>query len=55
MPALHEIDAVAKPDSWADLIAVIEATATPFSSMLPKRAKPNQVVHHWQCKKFKNI
>lgn len=55
MPSLHEIDAVAKPDSWADLIAVVESDKTPFTSMLPKRAKANQVVHQWQCKKFKNI
>ena len=55
MPALHEIDAVAKPDSWADLIAIVESDKTPFTSMLPKRQKANQVVHHWQCKKLKNI
>tara|TARA_R110002167_G_scaffold337245_3_gene544696 strand:- start:12651 stop:13676 length:1026 start_codon:yes stop_codon:yes gene_type:complete len=55
MPSLHEIDALAKPDSWADLIAVVESDKTPFTSMLKKVAKPNQVVHQWQCKKFKNI
>ena len=54
MPALHEKDAVAKPDSWADLMAVVESDKTPFTSMLPKRKKASQVVHHWQCKKFPN-
>mgnify|MGYP001285947998 FL=1 len=54
MPALHEINAVAKPDSWADLIAVVESDKTPFTSMINKRKKANQVVHRWQCKKFAN-
>jgi hypothetical protein len=55
MPALFEKDAVAKPDSWADLISVVESDKTPFTSMLPKRKKASQAVHQWQCKKFPDI
>ncbi|SVE16564.1 uncharacterized protein METZ01_LOCUS469418, partial [marine metagenome] len=55
MPALHEKDATSKPDSIADLIAVVESDKTPFTSMLPKRKKASQVVHQWQCKKFPDI
>ena len=55
MPALHEKDALAKPDSWADLMVVVESDKTPFTAMLPKRKKANQVVQHWQCKKFQDV
>ncbi|MDB4312094.1 DUF5309 domain-containing protein [bacterium] len=53
MPAMFEVDQVGKKESLADLIANVEAAATPFSSMLPKRAKPIQVEHSWQVKSYR--
>jgi len=52
MPALYEANQVGKRESLADLISVVEAQATPFSSMVPKRKKPNQVQHQWQAKSY---
>ncbi len=52
MAQLFEKDAVAKPQEWADLIANVESDATPFTSMIRKRKRPNQVLHYWQCKKY---
>lgn len=55
MPALHEIDAVNKPDDWANLISIVESDKTPFTSMIRKRKEPNQVIHRWQAKKFPDV
>jgi hypothetical protein len=55
MPALHEIDAVNKPDDWANLISIVESDKTPFTSMIRKKKEPNQVVHRWQAKKFPDV
>jgi len=52
MAQLFEKDAVAKPQEWANLIANIESDATPFTSMIAKRKRPNQMLHYWQCKKY---
>jgi len=53
MPALFEKNQVGKRESLADLIACAEATTTPFSSMLKKRPKVDNMLHTWQVKKLK--
>jgi len=52
MPAMYEADQVGKRESLADIIANVEAIATPFTSMLAKRKKPLQVLHDWQVKAY---
>lgn len=49
---LFERNQVGKRESLADLIACVEAAETPFTSMLAKRKKPNQVLHDWQVKAY---
>lgn len=46
---------VGKPDSWADMVAVVESDKLQFTSMVGKRMKPSQVVHKWQVKHYKKI
>jgi len=53
MPALVERDQVGKREQLADIIANVEAEATPFTSMLPKRSKPNQTKIDWQAKAYR--
>jgi hypothetical protein len=53
MPALFERTQVGKRESLADMIAVADAAATPFTSMAAKRAKVNNMLHTWQVKKLK--
>jgi len=52
MAALFEVDQVGKRDSLADLVSCVEAEACPFSSMMQKRSKPSQRLHHWQAKNY---
>lgn len=52
MPEAFEADQVGKRQSLADLIANIEAQATPYTSMAQKRERPKQKIHHWQAKKY---
>lgn len=52
MPALFEKDQVGKKDSLAELISCVEVESTPLTSMIQKRAKPNQSKHHWQLKSY---
>ena len=55
MAILYEKDAVAKPTDWADLISVVESESTPFTSMIQKRTKPQQVLHYWQAKAYPEV
>lgn len=49
---MYEADQIGKRESLADLIANVEAIATPFTSMLAKRKKPTQVLHDWQVEAY---
>lgn len=52
MPEAFEADQVGKRQSLADLIANIEAQATPYTSMAQKRERPKQKLHQWQAKAY---
>lgn len=52
MAMAFEAEQVGKRQSWANIIANIQSQATPFTSMVEKRAKPSQVLHSWQVKKY---
>lgn len=52
MPQAFEADQIGKRQSLADLIANIQSEATPYTSMIQKRAKPAQVLHSWQVKAY---
>ena len=52
MPAAFEDVQVGKRQSLADLIANIEAQATPYTSMAQKRERPKQKLHQWQAKAY---
>lgn len=52
MPAAFEAQLVGKRPSWANIIANVEAEATPYTSMVEKRSKPAQVLHSWQVKSY---
>lgn len=52
MPQLLESNQVGVRESLADLIAVAESDATPYTSMLEKRKKPINVIHDWQVKSY---
>lgn len=52
MAQLLESNQVGVRESLADLIAVAESDATPYTSMLEKRKKPINVVHDWQVKAY---
>lgn len=49
---IFEASQVGKRQSLANLIANIEADATPYTSMLDKREKPKQSVHQWQVESY---
>jgi hypothetical protein len=49
---LYEKNQVGVRESLADLIANVEAQATPFTSMAAKRKKPNNKIHDWQVKAY---
>lgn len=53
MAQAMELDQVGKRESLADLIANVEADATPYTSMLAKRKKPGDVEHSWQVKGYR--
>lgn len=42
-----------KRESLADLIAVAESSKTPYSSMLAKRKRPDEMDHSWQMKGYR--
>jgi hypothetical protein len=52
MPALSDAVQVGKRESLADLIANVEAQATPYTSMIDKRKRPKQKLHSWQLKGY---
>lgn len=53
MAQVMESTQVGKRESLADLIAVADSSATPYTSMLPKRKRPDQMDHSWQMKKYR--
>lgn len=53
MAQVFEQTQVGKRESFADLIAVAESEKTPYTSMLPKRKRPNQMDHSWQMKGYR--
>lgn len=55
MAQMTEQDQVAKRESLADLIAVAESDKTPYSSMLQKRKRPDQMDHSWQMKAYRVV
>lgn len=55
MPAAFEVTQAGQKPSWANLIANIQAAATPYTSMIAKRKKPAQVLHNWQVKSYPTI
>lgn len=52
MPGITDAVQVGKRESLADLIANIEAQATPYSSMCDKRKRPKQKIHTWGVKGY---
>lgn len=52
MPALTEANQTGKREALADLIANIQSSATPYTSMLNKRKRPNQKLQTWQVKTY---
>ena len=52
MPGLYEKDQIGQRESLSDLIANVEADATPFTSMLQKRKRPLQAIHDHQVKAY---
>jgi len=53
MSAVIEQTQVGKRESFADLIAVAESEKTPYTSMLDKRKRPDQMDHSWQMKGYR--
>jgi hypothetical protein len=49
---LMETNQVGKRESLADIIAVAESDATPYTAMAHKRKKPGAVTHDWQVKSY---
>jgi hypothetical protein len=52
MAMAFEAEQVGKRQSWANIIANIEAEATPYTSMAEKRERPKQVLQSWQAKSY---
>jgi hypothetical protein len=50
---LTEANQIGKRESFADLIAVAEVESTPYTAMLEKRKKPDQMDHSWQMKGYR--
>ena len=55
MAQLLESNQVGVRESLADLIAVAESDATPYTAMLEKRKKPINVQHSWQVKAYPDV
>ncbi len=53
MAQVLEQTQVGKRESFADLIAVAESEKTPYTSMLAKRKRPDQMDHSWQMKGYR--
>lgn len=53
MSQVMEQTQVGKRESFADLIAVAESDKTPYTSMLEKRKRPDQMDHSWQMKGYR--
>lgn len=53
MAQLMEQNQVGKRESFADLIAVAEIEKTPYTAMLDKRKRPDQMDHSWQLKGYR--
>ena len=53
MAQVIEQTQVGKRESFADLIAVAESEKTPYTSMLAKRKRPDQMDHSWQMKGYR--
>lgn len=53
MAQVMEKTQVGKRESFADLIAVAESEKTPYTSMLAKRKRPDQMDHSWQMKGYR--
>lgn len=52
MAVQFEAQQIGKRQSLANVIANIEADATPYTSMVDKRERPKQVLHSWQVKSY---
>lgn len=50
---LTEKNQIGKRESFADLIAVAEIEKTPYTAMLEKRKRPDQMDHSWQMKGYR--
>ncbi len=55
MAQLLESQQVGVRESLADLIAIVESDATPYTSMLEKRKKPINIIHDWQVKAYPDV
>lgn len=53
MAQLMEQDQIGKRESLADLIAVAEIETTPYTAMIEKRKRPDQMDHSWQMKGYR--
>lgn len=53
MAQVMEVTQIGKRESFADLIAVAESEKTPYTSMLDKRKRPDQMDHSWQMKGYR--
>lgn len=53
MAQLMEKNQIGKRESFADLIAVAEIEKTPYTAMLEKRKRPDQMDHSWQLKGYR--
>jgi hypothetical protein len=53
MAQLTEQQQIGKRESFADLIAVAEIEKTPYTAMLEKRKRPDQMDHSWQIKGYR--
>ncbi len=52
MPAAIESGLAGKRQSLSNVVANVVSDATPFTSMMPKRERPKQVLHTWQVKSY---
>jgi len=53
MAQLTEKNQIGKRESFADLIAVAEIEKTPYTAMLAKGKRPDQMDHSWQLKGYR--
>lgn len=52
MAQLNERNQVGKREDLADIIAIVDARATPFASMVKKSAKPGNSLQEWQVDSY---